>query len=537
MPPERRRDITYISKRVKESIADGAIKFRVRGTLGGDKTHYTGATAANCAELTVVKVLLNSAISDPESGWASLDIKDFYLQSQMDRPEFLRLAWNQIPKKTQQDYGLAEFKTLDNKVLFRVDGGMYGAPQAGRLAQEQLIRTCLEPAGYIQDPNVPCLFTHLTNGIIFSLVVDDFGVRYKLALGFQSLVDALKASGYELKVNPTGSKYLGMNINFDRQANTITTDMGDYVKHHLLRLNHTAKTTPSTPSLYTPPHYGVNNASQLVDTSPDTSPRLDDAAVKTIQSVVGAFSYLAHVHDYTLLPTVNLIASQQKNPTAALQVKVDRMLDYIAANPSNQQVISASDMILYIQSDASYLSRPNAGSVAGGVHYFGNRNAPTHVNSPVHCGSHLIDVIVASAAEAEYASCFKQGQVGAYLRTIAAAVGFPQHEPTMIMVDNKCAKGLAHQTVKIKRAKSIDMRFHWIRDRVRQGQFTVHWRKGAHNLADYFTKPLPVHQHLAVIPLLVRAPLRDNPTTLLTRKRLQWSHAPYSAHGPTPLVA
>ena len=43
----------------------------------------------------------------------------------------------------------------------------------------------------------------------------------------------------------------------------------------------------------------------------------------------------------------------------------------------------------------------------------------------------------------------------------------------------------------------MDMRFYWIRDRVRQGHFLISWRKGADNLADYFTKHhLPSHHRL-----------------------------------------
>ena len=52
----------------------------------------------------------------------------------------------------------------------------------------------------------------------------------------------------------------------------------------------------------------------------------------------------------------------------------------------------------------------------------------------------------------------------------------------------------------------IDMRFHWIRDRIAQKQFIVTWRKGADNLADFFTKPLPVHVHQSLMPLLVHIP-------------------------------
>ena len=51
--------------------------------------------------------------------------------------------------------------------------------------------------------------------------------------------------------------------------------------------------------------------------------------------------------------------------------------------------------------------------------------------------------------------------------------------------------------------KPIDMRFHWIRDRISQNQFIVTWRQGALNLADFFTKTLPVNVHKSLMHLLV----------------------------------
>ncbi len=44
---------------------------------------------------------------------------------------------------------------------------------------------------------------------------------------------------------------------------------------------------------------------------------------------------------------------------------------------------------------------------------------------------------------------------------------YPQ-PPTTILCDNITAIGLANDNIKMKRSKAIDMRFHWIRDRVRQ---------------------------------------------------------------------
>jgi hypothetical protein len=59
---------------------------------------------------------------------------------------------------------------------------------------------------------------------------------------------------------------------------------------------------------------------------------------------------------------------------------------------------------------------------------------------------------------------------------------------TPIQTDNGCAAGVANETVKKCRSKAIDMRFYWIRDRIKQGQFMISWRKGTANLANYFTK-------------------------------------------------
>ena len=86
------------------------------------------------------------------------------------------------------------------------------------------------------------------------------------------------------------------------------------------------------------------------------------------------------------------------------------------------------------------------------------------------------------------------------------------------MGDNACATGLANDTVKVKRSKSIDMRFHWLRDRVRQGQFIALWRKGVNNLADFFTKILPTSEHQALMPLLVRTPQISEQTREFIRR-------------------
>ena len=85
-------------------------------------------------------------------------------------------------------------------------------------------------------------------------------------------------------------------------------------------------------------------------------------------------------------------------------------------------------------------------------------------------------------------------------------------------VDNKCAQGLANDTVKRRQSKAIDMRFHWIRDRIRQNQFCIAYIPTAENLADYMTKNLPKDVHDRFLFYLVRN-TNDTATRCLIAQR------------------
>ena len=67
----------------------------------------------------------------------------------------------------------------------------------------------------------------------------------------------------------------------------------------------------------------------------------------------------------------------------------------------------------------------------------------------------------------------------------------------------------------------MDMRFHWVRDRVRQNQFIVHWKEGKSNVADYFTKIHPPAHHRMMRPYLVSSPKAEVPSKGVLMKALQ----------------
>lgn len=253
--------------------------------------------------------------------------------------------------------------------------------------------------------------------------------------------------------------------------------------------------------MYHAPDYGA----KVQSTFHDTSAPLNAKDITTLQEIVGSILYYARAVDPTMLTATNAVSSEQAKPTQRVREQAVRLLQYARAYPANEVVFRKSKMQFILQVDASYLSRTKGRSVAGGIGYFGDADNPTVENGMVYALSSIIDVVVASAGEAEYGSAFKNAQQGAHIRDIAIAMGHKQ-PATPILCDNLFAIGLATDTIKQKRSKSIDMRFHWLRDRIRQGQFCMIHLAGKLILADYFTKPLPVSKHKDIFPRLVHIP-------------------------------
>ena len=73
-------------------------------------------------------------------------------------------------------------------------------------------------------------------------------------------------------------------------------------------------------------------------------------------------------------------------------------------------------------------------------------------------------------------------------------MGHPQPS-TPVHVDSKRAFGILNETFQQRKSRSMNMRFFWVRVRVKQGQFRIFWGKETNNLADYFTKHHPPTHH------------------------------------------
>jgi hypothetical protein len=496
-PLDRRGDTTYYNPKPKEKYDDDMHKvYRIRGTAGGDRINYDGPTKANTAALSTVKILLQSVVSD-DADWMTLDIKDFYLMTPLPRPEYIRIPLKFLSPKILTQHNLHQF-LHNNSVLFEVTKSMYGLPHAGKIAQDVLIGR-LATHGYLQT-GTTCLFRHATNGVAFALVVDDFAVKFKDLVSADHLIACLELY-YKLTIKKNATKYLGLTIEVDKVAREVRISAPGVIAKALQQFAPTSTAVARSPAVYQPPRFGKE---AQTPSPPDTSPLLTFEEHHRLQQIGGVLLYYCLAVDSTGLPAVTAIESALSHATQLTQQSAERLLAYFRNYPENILVLKACNMRLHTQSDASYGTRSRGRSLAGGIAYLGNDD-PTEINGPIMVFSSIIQNVMASIGEAEYAAAFHTGQMASGLRKTLLDLGYPQ-PPTYILVDNAVASGIASNTIEPKRTKSIDMQYHWLRDRVQLQEFIVIWRKGMYNLADFFTKPLSVKDHQSVMPLLVRVP-------------------------------
>jgi hypothetical protein len=96
---------------------------------------------------------------------------------------------------------------------------------------------------------------------------------------------------------------------------------------------------------------------------------------------------------------LNDIATEQTKATEKTQATTNQLLDYLATHPDAATRYHASDMILHIHRDASYLSVSNARSRLGGLFFLGNKSPEQDtLNGSIINVASVIKNVVASAA-------------------------------------------------------------------------------------------------------------------------------------------
>jgi hypothetical protein len=129
--------------------------------------------------------------------------------------------------------------------------------------------------------------------------------------------------------------------------------------------------------------------------------------------------------------------------------KLTQLLNYCATNPNATIQYAASNMVLHIHSDSSYLSEPKA-RIRGGGHFFlsSATNSTNHIhNGPILTISTAYKNVLSSVMEAEVAGTFVNVKEGVNVRNILNNIGHPQPR-TPLLTENLTTFGIVSEKMK-----------------------------------------------------------------------------------------
>jgi hypothetical protein len=205
--------------------------------------------------LTTAKILINSVISTLGAKLLVIDIKKIYLNTPLGRFEYMVINLLSLPQETIDKYDLIEL-AQDGKLYIEIQKGMYELPQAGILANELLQRN-LAKDGYRPTQHTHDLWQHDTCPISFSLVVDDFEVKYVGRENAEHLMGCVNKN-YNISSDWKGSAYCSLTLEWDYKNRTVDLYIPGYIKAALHKYQHAAPACPEhAPHTCNPPVYGA----------------------------------------------------------------------------------------------------------------------------------------------------------------------------------------------------------------------------------------------------------------------------------------
>jgi hypothetical protein len=259
------RKITY-GKIVCDYKPHKKEKEPVRLTVGGNILDYSGDVATSTADVTTFKILINSTLSTEDAAMKMMDIKHYYLGTPLPRFEYMKMLLSRFPEEIIQKYNLNAL-AVNGWVYIEIRKGIYGLKQAGLLSN-QLLQMRLAPFGYYPARHTPGLWLHKTRQISFTLVVDDFAVKYVGKHHAEHLRNALLQT-YELKIDWMATVYSGTTLKWYYDRRMCDISMHGYISNVLSKFQHDSPKHPQhTLSRYVSPVYGAKTQYATKDETP-----------------------------------------------------------------------------------------------------------------------------------------------------------------------------------------------------------------------------------------------------------------------------
>lgn len=343
---------------------------------------------------------------------------------------------------------------------------LYGLKQAGRAWQTILFET-IKSGGYKQSCKEPCIW-YKPNGTLLTLIgiyVDDLLITGDDQQEITN-ISTMLATKFKLKDLGEAKQFLGMEIS--QTENGIGLTQSRYIRETVSRFRQEDCKSVTTPmaTAYEP------SEDEEVDTK------------YPIREAAGCLQFIASATRPDIAFAVNNISRHLTRPTKALWRATQKIVQYLKTTSEQGLLFDRKSLEIEAWSDISYA--PDASdrkSLTGYIVTLGG--------NPIIWKSQKQPCVALSTTEAEYMATCPTAKEIVWLQDLLFELKLIENIPTTILnQDNQGAIFMENNDVIRQRSKHIDIRYHYIREKVKEKRIGIRFCPTEEMIADMLTKPL-----------------------------------------------
>ena len=415
-----------------------------------------------------------------------MDVDTAYLYAPVEEEIYMR-----------QPVGKEQLGPNGEQLVCRLKKSLYGLKQSGR-NWNQVIGSWLTEYGLTASDADPCVYTQHSGSssasgstrpyinLVVALYVDDLLITGQDRGEVDRFKNAI-SQAFKMKDLGAVSFLLGMEVVRDRAVRTLQIKRTAYVKQVLQRFGMDGCKPVSTPAESAQSKSAQHGASEGVSQEP--SKQRAGGQDTEYMALVGSTLYAATMTRPDISFAVQSLSRHLQKPGPEHWAAGKRVLRYlqgtaelgITYSGGSSGAVTGIQLVGYCDADWGGDSDSRRSTTAYVFQVSGGS---------VSWASKLQHTVALSSAEAEYMAASAAVQEAVYLRQLLFDLGQPQHMATVLFEDNQGCIAMAANPVLHKRSKHIDIRYHFVRERVASGEIELRYIPTQQQQADLLTKAL-----------------------------------------------
>lgn len=356
--------------------------------------------------------------------------------------------------------------------------GIYGLKQASRIWNSK-VHSLLSKHGYKQSKCEPCVYTNNCNDdlCIIALYVDDFYIFSSHNSCLRSTLLKLLQSNFDVKNLGDLKSCLGIRVTRDRVRNTLSLDQSEYIKKLLIKFGMDKCKPVSTPMPVNLKLYKCEG-DHLCDEK------------YHYRQLLGCLMYLSVCTRPDISYACSMLSQFNNSFGKEHWLAAKRILRYLASTINYSLLyVKSSKLFLNAYADADWANDPlDRKSYTGFVIKLGN--------NVVHWESRKQRCIALSSTEAEYLAIGDVCKDISFTKNLLSEILCKHNIDVIVYNDNQSAQKLLKlKEYCHKRTKHIDLRYHYVKELVKDNVISVEYMPTEKMIADVLTKPLSSIKH------------------------------------------